>query len=64
MGETFTVADCYLFTMLRWCDRFELDLQLWPNLDDYFHRICERPAVQAALAAEGSLEHKRHRRSA
>ena len=64
MGETFTVADCYLFALLRWCERFDLDLQIWPNLDDYFHRIMPRPAVQAAMAAEGLLETKRARRSA
>ena len=56
MGETFTVADCYLFVMLRWCERFDMISQLWPNLDDYFHRVAERPSVQAALAAEGLLE--------
>lgn len=61
MGETFTVADCYLFTMLRWCERFDLDCH---NFADYVHRISERPAVHAALAAEGLLETKRHRRSA
>jgi glutathione S-transferase len=64
MGETFTVADCYLFALLRWCERFDLDLQIWPNLDDYYLRIYDRPTVQAALVAEGLLEHKRLRRSA
>jgi glutathione S-transferase len=64
MGETFTVADAYLYTLLRWSERFGLDLQIWPNLDDYFQRITPRPAVQAALGAEGLLEHKRFRRSA
>jgi glutathione S-transferase len=64
MGERFTVADAYLFAMLRWCERFELDLHMWPNLEDYFHRISSRPAVQAALHAEGLLEPKRVRRSA
>ncbi len=64
MGETFTVADAYLFAILRWCDRFDVDLEIWPNLDGYFQRIWERPAVQAALTAEGLIEHKRHRRTA
>jgi glutathione S-transferase len=64
LGETFTVADCYLFVMLRWSERFEMDLQLWPNLDDYFHRVAERPSVQAALAAEGLTQASRVRRSA
>jgi glutathione S-transferase len=64
MGETFTVADAYLFVMLRWCERFDIDLQIWPNLDDYFLRILERPSVHAAFAAEGLVETKRYRRSA
>jgi len=64
MGETFTVADCYLFSVLRWADRFEIDLNLYPNLDDYYQRILPRPTVQAALAAEGLIEHKRIRRTA
>ena len=64
MGETFSVADCYLFVMLRWADRMHMDLQLWPNLDDYFHRVAERPSVQAALGAEGLLAASRVRRSA
>jgi glutathione S-transferase len=64
MGETFTVADCYLFAMLRWCERFDLDLPLWPNLADYYQRVVLRPTVQAALAAEGLLEAKRFRRTA
>ena len=64
MGETFTVADCYLFPMLRWCERFEVDMAAWRNLIDYFARLQQRPTVQAALAAEGLLEHKRIRRTA
>lgn len=53
MGGAFTVADAYLFAVLRWCERFELDLDLWPNLAQYFVHVEERPAVEAALAAEG-----------
>ena len=64
MGETFTVADAYLFAILRWSERFDLDLQIWPNLDDYFHRVMQRPAVHAAMTAEGLIEPKRVRRSA
>jgi glutathione S-transferase len=64
MGETFTVADCYLFVMLRWCERFEIDLRQWPSLSDYYQRVLQRPTVQAAMGAEGLLEHKRVRRTA
>jgi len=64
MGETFTVADAYLFAILRWSERFDLDLQIWPNLDEYFQRVMQRSAVQAAMTAEGLIEPKRVRRSA
>lgn len=64
MGESFTVADAYLFTMLQWCGLHRIDLGLYPNLDDYEVRIANRPAVQAALAAEGQLERHHYRRSA
>ena len=58
MGETFTIADAYLFTMLQWADPLGFDLQIYPNLDDYEFRIAQRPTVRAALAAEGI--HGRH----
>lgn len=64
MGETFTVADTYLFAVLRWSERFDLDLHLWPNLDDYYERLLTRPSIQAAMVAEGLVEPKRVRRSA
>jgi glutathione S-transferase len=54
MGSQFTVADAYLFTVLRWTKFVEIDLSKWPALTAYMARIGERPAVQAALAAERS----------
>ena len=53
MNDGFTVADAYLFTVLNWCSLFKLDLSKWPALTDYLARIATRPAVQAALKAEG-----------
>jgi len=64
MGETFTVADAYLFVMLFWSDRFHIDLQIWPNLDDYEFRIAQRRSVLAAFAAEGVADRHHLRRSA
>lgn len=52
--DTFTVADGYLFTVLRWGPRTGVDLAKWPALKAYVERIGERPAVKAALAAEAS----------
>ncbi len=53
MGEHFTVCDAYLFVMLRWCAKLGLDLSLWPNVDDYETKLAERPAIVAAMTAEG-----------
>lgn len=55
MGDAFTVADCYLFTVLSWANRVKVDLSPWPRLADYMGRIAARPAVQEALAAEGLI---------
>jgi glutathione S-transferase len=51
MGN-FSVADAYLFTVLRWTKRIEFDLAPWPSIGAFMKRMDERPAVQAALAAE------------
>jgi glutathione S-transferase len=53
MGDTFTVADAYLFTMLRWAALVHVDLTQWPVLAAYLARVHERPKVQEALHAEG-----------
>jgi glutathione S-transferase len=54
LGEQPTVADFYLFVMLGL--RFvEVDLSRWPVLQQYAGRISTRPAVQAALKAEGLI---------
>lgn len=52
LGAQFTVADAYLFVILRWGRAFEIDLARWPGIEAYFKRVEQRPAVQAALAAE------------
>lgn len=54
MGD-FTVADAYLFTVLRWAGLMAIDLTPWPVLVAYVARVGERPAVKAALAAEAAL---------
>jgi glutathione S-transferase len=58
MGDTFTVADAYLFTVLGWSKYVDLDLAPWPTLTAYLGRVAARPAVQAALAAEGLIPTK------
>jgi glutathione S-transferase len=54
MGNQFTVADGYLFTMLTWADRMKFDLSAMPNLLAYKARIAARPKVQEALAKEAT----------
>jgi len=53
LGESFTVADAYLFTVLRWSERVSVDLARWPNLKRYYAALCVRASVVAALRAEG-----------
>lgn len=60
-GEQFTIADCYLFALIGWAKAdwmasvFQLDLDLTGlgNLAAWHKRVMARPAVQAALQAEG-----------
>ena len=56
MGDKFTVADAYLFTVLRWTSRIDIDLAKWPNLKAYVDRVAARPKVQEALKAEGLVK--------
>ncbi len=53
LGESFTVADGYLFTVLGWARHVGIDLGKWPALAAYLQRIGGRPKVIEALRAEG-----------
>jgi glutathione S-transferase len=53
MGDKFTAADAYLFTVLRWANVVKVDLSRWPALQDYLKRNAARPSVRDALKAEG-----------
>jgi glutathione S-transferase len=56
MGEQFTVADAYLFTVLGWSRHLNFDLGKWPQLQRYMERVGARPQVIEALKAEGLLK--------
>ena len=56
MGEKFSVADAYLFTILNWAPMVKFDLARWPALGEYHKRVGARPKVQEALRAEGLLK--------
>ncbi|AIX51045.1 MULTISPECIES: glutathione transferase GstA [Pantoea] len=53
LGTRYTVADIYLYVVTRWAKAVKLQLDEMPALDAWFARVGERPAVQAALQAEG-----------
>ena len=54
-GDTFTVADAYLFTVTGWAEYVKLDLSQYANLRAFQQRVAARPAVQAAMKAEGLI---------
>ena len=56
MGDSFTVADAYLFTVSRWCGLVGVDISGLAHLQPYLARVAARPAVQAAMKAEGLLK--------
>ena len=56
MGEQFTVADGYLFTVANWGVHVGVDLSGLPTLAAYRARIAARPAVVAAMTAEGLIK--------
>ncbi len=56
MGDHFTVADAYLFTVLRWASPLKVDLAPFPALTQFIARVEARPGVQKALAAEGLIK--------
>ena len=54
LGDRFSVADAYLFTVLRWTRFFDIELKTWPSIAQYMERIAARPAVQAAIEYEAA----------
>lgn len=56
MGDKFSVADAYLFTIVRWSNFAGLDLSPFPRLNEYMARVAARSKVQAAMQAEGLLK--------
>lgn len=56
LGASFTPADAYLFTVTNWSGSLKHDLSALPNLLAWRDRVAARPAVQAAMKAEGLLK--------
>jgi glutathione S-transferase len=55
-GDTFTVADAYLFTVLGWTGHVKIDLSKWPVLTEFKSRVAHRPKVQQAMKEEGLIK--------
>ncbi len=56
MGDQFTVADAYLFTVTGWGQYVGVDIKPLAHLSAYMARVAARPAVQEAMKAEGLLK--------
>jgi glutathione S-transferase len=54
-GDEFTVADAYLFVVTGWAKSTKVDLSEFANLQAFQKRVAARPAVQAAMTAEGLI---------
>lgn len=52
LGEAYSVADPYLFTVAQWLERDGVDPARLPRVAEHRRRMAERPAVRRALAAE------------
>lgn len=55
-GDAVSIADFYCFVVLRWLVKFNMPLSKFPSIEQYFDRLQERKAFQAALKEEGLLE--------
>jgi len=56
MGDAFSIADAYLFTIANWTGHTGIDISGLKNLGAFQARMAARPAVQAALKSEGLLK--------
>lgn len=52
MGERYSVADAYLFTVARWIEGDDVDTAPLPRVMEHRQRMAERPAVARVLAAQ------------
>ena len=55
MGDHFSVADAYLFNVMNWAPRHQMDVAQWPHIQAFVARVAARPHVQAALREEGLI---------
>jgi len=63
-GDTFTIADAYLFTVVNWSGTLGIDLGRWPALQQFQARVAARPGVQKAMKEEGLIKDRAAKASA
>ena len=56
MGDDFSIADAYLFNIMLWTKKHNIDLAQWPNVAAVNTRVGARPKVIAAMTAEGLVK--------
>src|SRR5262249_27638682 len=56
LGNRFSTADAYLFTVTNWAPHIGLDISRLTRIASFQQRVAKRPAVQEALQAEGLLD--------
>ncbi|GEP61113.1 glutathione binding-like protein [Reyranella soli] len=59
VGNTFTVADAYLVTMLNWAVFLKIDLSKWPTIAAYHQKHLKRPSVVQAMGVEMAERQRR-----
>jgi glutathione S-transferase len=56
MGDAFSVADPYLFNISNWAPLVKVDISGFANIATFRAHMSQRPAVQAAMKAEGLIK--------
>ena len=59
VGNSFTVADAYLVTMLNWAVFLKVDLAKWPTIAAYHRKHLKRPSVVQAMGVEMAERQRR-----
>jgi len=52
MGDDYSIADPYLFTITQWLPAHNIDSANYPKVHAHLQRMLRRPAVEAAIASE------------
>lgn len=56
MGDAFSVADAYLFNIMLWANKHNIDIEKWPNVSAVNVRVGARTQVIEAMTAEGLVK--------